>query len=157
MEPKQYLICKQTTLNFTKGKKYLVRGINSATGPYILDNSDKLHYLAELPDEVLNDISIWEYEDITIPARITDTAKTSSHRNINVGSSNYAKKKIQPWDIWLEYHLDPWQADIVKRMLRTKDGDTKKMDYEKCIHVLTEMLSQMENGSRDTVTGKLYD
>lgn len=43
-------------------------------------------------------------------------------RSYNVGSSDYAKHKIQPWDIWLEYHLNPWEADIVKRVLRHKEG-----------------------------------
>lgn len=26
-------------------------------------------------------------------------------RSFNVGSSDYSKHKIQPWDIWIEYHL----------------------------------------------------
>ena len=43
-------------------------------------------------------------------------------RNHNVGNSDYAQHKIQPWDIWLEYKLNPWDADIVKRVLRTKKG-----------------------------------
>lgn len=30
-------------------------------------------------------------------------------RAYNVGSSDYAKYKIQPWDIWLEYKLNPWE------------------------------------------------
>jgi len=37
---------------------------------------------------------------------------TDSVRDYNVGSSNYSKHKIQPWDIWLEYSLNPWDADI---------------------------------------------
>ena len=36
-------------------------------------------------------------------------------RSYNVGQSDYAKHRIQPWDIWLEYKLNPWDADIVKR------------------------------------------
>ncbi len=42
-------------------------------------------------------------------------------RSYNVGKSDYAKCKIQPWDIWLEYNLNPWDADIVKRVLRNKE------------------------------------
>ena len=64
-------------------------------------------------------------------------------RSYNVGTSNYAKYKIQPWDIWLEYGLNPWDADIIKRILRTKDGDSRKMDYEKIIHICKERIRQL--------------
>lgn len=58
-------------------------------------------------------------------------------REYNVGNSDYSKHKIQPWDIWREYDLNPWDADIVKRILRTKEEpgkskeDSRIMDYEK--------------------------
>ena len=67
-------------------------------------------------------------------------------RSYNVGNSNYSKHKIQPWDIWLEYKLNPWDADIVKRVLRTKKGESRRMDYEKIIHVCKERIRQIENG-----------
>lgn len=67
-------------------------------------------------------------------------------RSYNVGSSNYSKFKIQPWDIWLEYGLNPWDADIIKRVLRTKATDNRKMDYEKIIHVCKERIRQIDLG-----------
>ena len=67
-------------------------------------------------------------------------------RAYNVGASNYAKHKIQPWDIWLEYKLNPWDADIVKRVLRDKPTDGRKLDYEKIIHICKERIRQLENG-----------
>lgn len=66
-------------------------------------------------------------------------------RAYNVGASNYAKHKIQPWDIWLEYKLNPWDADIVKRVLRDKPTDGRKLDYEKIIHICKERIRQLEN------------
>lgn len=68
----------------------------------------------------------------------------SSVRDYNIGKSDYAKHKIQPWDIWLEYNLNPWDADIVKRVLRTKEGEDRKLDYEKIIHVCQERIRQLE-------------
>lgn len=65
-------------------------------------------------------------------------------RDYNVGKSDYSKHKIQPWDIWLEYGLNPWDADIVKRVLRTKDGEDRKLDYEKIIHICRERIRQLE-------------
>ena len=65
-------------------------------------------------------------------------------RSYNVGSSDYAKHNIQPWDIWREYNLNPWDADIVKRVLRTKETDGRKLDYEKIIHICKERIRQIE-------------
>ena len=65
----------------------------------------------------------------------------------NIGKSDYAKHKIQPWDIWLEYKLNPWDADIIKRVLRTKEGNDRVMDYQKIIHVCQERINQLENES----------
>ena len=44
-------------------------------------------------------------------------------RKYHIGKSDYSQHKIQPWDIWEEYHLNPWDADIVKRVLRTKEEE----------------------------------
>ena len=67
-------------------------------------------------------------------------------RSYNVGQSDYSKHEIQPWDIWLEYKLNPWDADIVKRILRTKSTDSRKLDYEKIIHICKERIRQIELG-----------
>ena len=65
-------------------------------------------------------------------------------RSYNVGASDYAKHNIQPWDIWREYNLNPWDADIVKRVLRTKETDGRRLDYEKIIHVCKERIRQID-------------
>lgn len=72
-------------------------------------------------------------------------------RKHNVGQSDYAKHKIQPWDIWMEYHLNPWDADIIKRVLRTKQEkgmteiESRILDYEKIIHICQERIRQLQN------------
>lgn len=67
-----------------------------------------------------------------------------SVRSHNVGDSDYSTRTIQPWDIWLEYELNPWDADIIKRVLRNKASQSRKMDYEKIIHVCQERIRQIE-------------
>ena len=67
-------------------------------------------------------------------------------RSHNVGASDYSKHALQPWDIWMEYHLNPWDADIVKRVLRTKSTDSRRMDYEKIIHICEERIRQLDEG-----------
>lgn len=72
--------------------------------------------------------------------------KRSEAMSYNVGASDYSKHRIQPWDIWEEYGLNPWDADIIKRVLRTKAGEDRKLDYEKIIHICKKRIEQLENG-----------
>jgi hypothetical protein len=71
-------------------------------------------------------------------------------RKENVGKSNYSKHFIQPWSIWLDYNLDAWDADIVKRVLRTKEEpgmsetEARIMDYTKIIHICNEKIRQLK-------------
>jgi hypothetical protein len=84
---------------------------------------------------------------------VGDPEDTPEHRDMNVGASNYAEHAIQPWDIWLEYQLNPWDADIVKRIVRTKveggmePDEARILDYEKIIHICQERISQIKNGN----------
>lgn len=77
-------------------------------------------------------------------------------RRTHIGKSNYSDKVIQPWSIWKDYNLNPWDADIVKRVLRTKqeyglsEKESRIMDYEKIIHVCQERLRQLQCESEDT-------
>lgn len=64
-------------------------------------------------------------------------------RSYNVGKSDYSKHIIQSWSIWLEYNLNPWDADIVKRVLRTKEDEPRVLDYEKIIHDCKERIRQL--------------
>ena len=74
-------------------------------------------------------------------------------RSYNVGNSDYSKHKIQPWTIWIEYGLNPFDADIVKRILRRKEEkgmtrrESRKLDYEKIIHICKERLRQLEENT----------
>lgn len=76
--------------------------------------------------------------------------ETPDIRSYNIGDSDYSKHKIQPWDIWEDYKLNPWDADIVKRTLRTKQEPGKSpeesriLDYRKIIHVAQERIRQIQ-------------
>lgn len=76
----------------------------------------------------------------------------STVRSHNVGNSDYSRHSIQPWDIWIQYHLNPFDADIVKRVLRKKSepgmsmSDSRIMDYEKIIHICQERIRQLKDG-----------
>lgn len=73
-------------------------------------------------------------------------------RDTHVGTSDYSKKAIQPWDVWLEYFLNPWDADIVKRVIRTKTEPgvspqtSRIQDYQKIIHICQERIDQVNAG-----------
>ena len=72
-------------------------------------------------------------------------------RKDNVGTSDYSEHIIQPWSIWLDYNLDPWDADIIKRVLRTKEEpgmskiESRIVDYLKIIHICNEKIRQLKN------------
>ena len=68
----------------------------------------------------------------------------TSVRSYNRGASDYSRHIIQPWTIWQDYNLNPWDADIVKRILRTKQGDSRRLDYEKIIHICEERIRQID-------------
>lgn len=90
-----------------------------------------------------------ETEGAIVPPNIKSSVKVSVNEDVrayNVGESDYAQHKIQPWDIWIEYKLNPFDADIIKRVLRHKKTDSRKMDYEKIIHICQERIRQIETG-----------
>lgn len=72
-------------------------------------------------------------------------------RNKNCGTSDYSKHLIQPWSIWIDYNLNAWDADIIKRVLRTKEEaglterESRILDYNKIIHVCQERIRQLES------------
>ena len=70
---------------------------------------------------------------------ILESELNRNARSYNIGESDYAQHRIQPYDIWMEYQLDPWRADIIKRVLRTKPGQ-KKLDLVKIIHICQYMI-----------------
>jgi hypothetical protein len=71
-------------------------------------------------------------------------------RSFNVGASDYSQHKIQPWDIWEEYNLNPWEADIIKRVLRKKNEgglseiESRILDFEKIIHISRKCIEMLE-------------
>lgn len=64
-------------------------------------------------------------------------------QSYNAGKSDYAKHATQPWNIWKEYNLNPWDADIVKHVLRTKEGKERMLDYKKIIHICKYRIAEL--------------
>lgn len=64
-------------------------------------------------------------------------------RSYNVGESDYSLRVIQPWSVWLDWGLNPWDADIVKRICRHKKGEDERIKYEKIKHICDERLRQI--------------
>lgn len=82
--------------------------------------------------------------------------KANPH-TFNVGKSDYAQHNIQPWDIWIEYQLNPFDADIIKRVLRRKKGEARAMDYHKIIHICRERIRQLSYGKDPFDEKKMSD
>ena len=79
----------------------------------------------------------------------------NSCQSYHIGKSDYSTHLIQPWHIWREYNLNPWDADIIKRVLRTKEEfgksreDARIMDYEKIIHICKERIRQINEDKKE--------
>ena len=122
----------------TKGRLYQVLSVDSSHTATIKDNSGECVRL-------YNRVFWMMFEDPLIDSNTQVSHDQEDIRGYNVGSSDYAKHKIQPWDIWLEYNLNPWDADIVKRVLRTKETDDRILDYEKIVHICKERIRQLKS------------
>ena len=61
-----------------------------------------------------------------------------------VGGTHYKGAAVQPWDIFMQYKLDPWSANVVKYILRfpRKAG---KQDLEKAKHYIEYLLANYDS------------
>jgi len=98
------------------------------------------------------DPKVYEQIDYKIYLKLKELGMLGddNEHSFNVGNSDYSKHFIQPWHIWQEWKLNPWDADIIKRVLRTKEGESRLSDYEKIIHICNERIRQLTNENRNT-------
>lgn len=72
-------------------------------------------------------------------------------RSYNAGKSGYSRHAIQPRDIWKGYSPNPRDADTVKRVLRSKEGEARTPGYEKIIHICKCRIAELSKEvSRET-------
>lgn len=80
----------------------------------------------------------------------------------NVGTSNYSRLAVQPWYMWEMLRLNPWDADIQKRLIRTKmePGKTWREarieDYEKIKHICDHRIGMLRNSRYDDREEAIY-
>jgi len=76
------------------------------------------------------------------------SAADTDTRDYNVGTSNYSELKVQPWDIFkANPQLNYLECDIIKRIMRKKDGKEGRLeDIEKMHHILDELKVWVEDG-----------
>lgn len=109
------------------------------------DEGDDVHYV---PPAQSNNEQVPTLQTVPIPKHLYDRLVylgilgADDVRGHNVGKSDYSKHLIQPWSIWRDYDLDPWSADIVKRILRHKEGESRITDLEEIKHICDELIRQ---------------
>jgi len=71
-------------------------------------------------------------------------------RDKQIGGDHYKKTNIEPWDVFLDWQLDPWLCNVIKYLQRhqRKNG---KQDLEKAKHYLDFVLQNY-----DLVVDKYY-
>lgn len=125
-------------INITTGKQYKV---NEEIIKHVIDSCIKRSEIKEEEKYCIPESLFIKLQQLGIISE--------GCREYNIGESDYSKHVIQPWSIWLDYDLNPWDADIVKRVLRTKSEkgisakDSRMLDYEKIIHICKERIRQL--------------
>lgn len=130
--------------------------LNHATNKeYIINNEELMETILDSCDKITDKNTIEEKEGYYIPESLflkyqqLGIISDDGIRDYNIGTSDYSKHVIQPWSIWIDYDLNPWDADIVKRVLRTKSEkgisakESRILDYEKIIHICKERIRQL--------------
>jgi hypothetical protein len=82
--------------------------------------------------------------------RAFDSMTEIKVKDLQVGGNHYKKSKIQAWDVFLDWGLDPWLCNVIKYLQRHhhKNG---KQDLEKALHYL-----QFTIENYDEVVDKYY-
>ena len=64
-----------------------------------------------------------------------------------VGGDHYVSQgRMQPWEIWKHYKLNPWEASAIKYILRRKDPAKRAEDLRKAAHCLEYLAQMVEAG-----------
>jgi hypothetical protein len=66
-----------------------------------------------------------------------------------IGGNHY-KSNIEPWDVFLDWGLDPWACNVIKYVQRHRKK-AGKQDLEKAKHYLEFMIANYED-----ISGKYY-
>ena len=142
---KQYTDCLRVEFRFWDGKDnvYVVTAEDGIT-MLLLEKDAELQEAAPEEAQVPDTVNSRLLDEDTYNAFRRLGILDTSVRSYNRGASDYSRHIIQPWTIWQDYNLNPWDADIVKRILRTKQGDSRRLDYEKIIHICEERIRQID-------------
>ena len=108
------------------------------------DSNFKKQKVEKRPTAATENGNLRKIDDETYKALMRLGILDTSVRSYNRGASDYSQHIIQPWSIWQDYQLNPWDADIVKRVLRHKEGDSRRLDYEKIIQICEERIRQID-------------
>jgi hypothetical protein len=96
------------------------------------------------PDEELT-MEAWQKMR---PAILEPVVPAKLANDIQHGGDHYKKYgDLQPWDLWAIYKLDPYEAAMLKYLLRWKDKDGV-IDLEKLIHVAQKRIELHHQGYR---------
>jgi len=69
--------------------------------------------------------------------------KEDEVNDVQVGGDHYRKSSLQPWDIFLDWGLDPWAANVVKYILRFPHKNGLE-DLEKARHYVDFLISNYD-------------
>ncbi len=98
------------------------------------------------PDDVFTQLAGWQYKtwkDFLNGIQLgvdTTTIKLRRANDVQVGGEHYVKYKgIQPWDVFIPWNLNAFQAMILKYVVRYRDKNGVE-DLKKAAHYLEKLI-----------------
>ena len=79
-----------------------------------------------------------------------DMLKGKLAKNVQIGGDHYKASSIEPWDVFLDWKLDPWLCNVIKYVQR-HDKKNGLEDLKKAQHYLNFVIENY-----DQVVDKFY-
>ena len=107
-------------------------------------------YRATLPRQDVDPINLHNVDQAFDQALRMDVKSLADYIKQKQVGGNHYKANIEPWDVFLDWGLDPWACNVIKYVQRHRKK-AGKQDLEKAKHYLEFMIANYE-----AISGKYY-
>jgi hypothetical protein len=109
-------------------------------GRYYFRDEDGEHFI---PESMIDPINLYNVDQAFDKAMQVDVATLSDYIKTKQIGGNHYKTNIEPWQVFLDWGLDPWACNVIKYVQRHRKKAGKE-DLEKAKHYLEYMIENYE-------------
>jgi len=96
-----------------------------------------------IPESMIDPINLYNVDQAFDKAMQVDVATLSDYIKTKQIGGNHYKTNIEPWQVFLDWGLDPWACNVIKYVQRHRKKAGKE-DLEKAKHYLEYMIANYE-------------